>query len=358
MGAVRLFLALIVAFDHFWYIVLVPLGLQIPLGFRLGFNAGFAVMFFYMISGFLISTALSAKYPPNRGGTIRFYQSRFVRIFSLYWPLALMTIALYGPAWHWLLNAAIPDKLTGLLLFGVDWRVSSVAYPLPYGGAVVPGIEQAWTLGVELTFYLLAPWLLRSWRIALVLLLMSFALRSAVAWTVGFHAIWNYTAFPGALVFFLLGHFARVLGDAWPLGRNRWVGIMLTLACFALSAATPLRANDGALFWITVLLFAAGLPGLFDATKNNRLLNLLGELSYPAYLVHMLVNLTFSAYAIVLIAALPKVGAWPITITYLSAVVAAAVIAHWTVERPVGAAMKIALAQNAKRRLPIPLPEH
>ncbi|HEX4508163.1 MAG TPA: hypothetical protein VH722_20725, partial [Alphaproteobacteria bacterium] len=73
-------MALIVAFDHFWYAVLVPHGLQIPLGFRLGLNAGWALMFFYVISGFLISLSLDTKYPPGSDGTIRFYQGRVTRI--------------------------------------------------------------------------------------------------------------------------------------------------------------------------------------------------------------------------------------------------------------------------------------
>ncbi|HEX4507894.1 MAG TPA: acyltransferase family protein, partial [Alphaproteobacteria bacterium] len=272
-------------------------------------------------------------------------------IFSLYWPLALATVALYQPARAWLFTGPFLDKVTGLFLFGVDWRVSSVTYPVSYFGCTVPGLEQAWSLGIELTFYLLAPWLLRSWRAALILMVASFALRGAVAWTGGWHPVWNYTAFPGALVFFLLGHFARVVGDAWSWVRSKRTGLVLTAACFTLSALTPLRALEGAFFWATVFLFAAAIPGLFSATRNVRPLNLLGDLSYPVYLVHGLVIKAFVVFSAGLIALLPKLGGWPITLIYFFTVVAVAVAAHLAVERPMDAAMTSALARFRATRL-------
>src|SRR5262245_44512780 len=58
MGAIRLALAWIVALDHFRVIALTPrsIGLDTLLP-NLGLNGGIAVMLFYVISGFLISTA-------------------------------------------------------------------------------------------------------------------------------------------------------------------------------------------------------------------------------------------------------------------------------------------------------------
>src|SRR5580658_6106669 len=90
MGAVRLFLALVVAFDHSRSFCLFPHQLDLPVFYALGFNAGYAVMYFYIISGFLISFVLRHKY--NHAGVAAFYESRFIRIFSLYWPIALITL--------------------------------------------------------------------------------------------------------------------------------------------------------------------------------------------------------------------------------------------------------------------------
>jgi peptidoglycan/LPS O-acetylase OafA/YrhL len=41
-----------------------------------------------------------------------------------------------------------------------------------------------------------------------------------------------------------------------------------------------------------VVLFAIALPGIFEATKNNRVSNWLGDLTYPLYLTH---DMTMSA---------------------------------------------------------------
>ena len=63
MGAIRLFLAFVVVIDHVRELVLRPLGLDTGDYIKIGMNAGHAVMFFYVISGFLISYVLQDKYP-------------------------------------------------------------------------------------------------------------------------------------------------------------------------------------------------------------------------------------------------------------------------------------------------------
>ena len=68
MGLVRLFLALVVAADHWWVIVLVPMGIAPEDSYKFGFNNGYAVMFFYVISGFLITYTLRRNYRHDLGG--------------------------------------------------------------------------------------------------------------------------------------------------------------------------------------------------------------------------------------------------------------------------------------------------
>jgi len=51
MRAIRLFLAFVVVADHLQSRWLASRGLYIPSFYKLGLNAGFAVMFFYIISG-------------------------------------------------------------------------------------------------------------------------------------------------------------------------------------------------------------------------------------------------------------------------------------------------------------------
>jgi len=87
LGLVRLFLAAVVAVSHFSLYILIPIdprAAEIVNYLVLGFDAGHAVIFFYVISGFLISYALENKY---RNKTFQFYRSRVTRIFPLFWVL-------------------------------------------------------------------------------------------------------------------------------------------------------------------------------------------------------------------------------------------------------------------------------
>ena len=86
-------------------------------------NAGYAVMFFYMISGFLITYTLTRNYDRSLAGTLKFYRKRFVRIFSLYWPLVLVAFLVVDLAWPGFVGARPLDKAISLFLFGMDWRI-------------------------------------------------------------------------------------------------------------------------------------------------------------------------------------------------------------------------------------------
>jgi hypothetical protein len=71
MGLARLFLALIVAADHWRVIQLAPLGITFEDFYKLGFNSGYAVMFFYVISGFLITFTLTRDYARDLARLLR-----------------------------------------------------------------------------------------------------------------------------------------------------------------------------------------------------------------------------------------------------------------------------------------------
>src|SRR3954447_82348 len=149
MGAIRLFLALVVVFDHIRTVALKPRSTDVDVVLALGFNAGFAVMFFYVISGFLISYVLNRKYGASTSGATAFYASRFVRIFALYWPLAVVVLLASPNAWPTFVAGGITDKLTNVFLLGIDWNTAFGNYPLQNPGAAISELWQAWTLGAE-----------------------------------------------------------------------------------------------------------------------------------------------------------------------------------------------------------------
>jgi peptidoglycan/LPS O-acetylase OafA/YrhL len=288
LGAIRLFLACGVLFWHMWFGVLTHLGLTATASWWLNIIGGRAVIFFYVVSGFLISYALHEKYPSTAIGTLAFYRSRFLRIFPLWWAMLAICLVINIPPWPgphspWVLAPAV-------LLLGTDWIVPFWSYPEQYWGTFPQGLGIGWTLGAELTFYLIAPYVLRSWKLALALFALSAATRAGVALTVpisaGTYVIWSYFFFPATLMFFLLGHFANMLRQSLPL-RNTISIATLALALF-LSWIEPRVPVDRFASYASCVCFAAALPGIFAATKDSRILNFLGDLTYPLYLTHPL----------------------------------------------------------------------
>jgi peptidoglycan/LPS O-acetylase OafA/YrhL len=284
MGLIRLFLALVVAGDHFTVLTLLRPGITKD-GIQqwIYMNAGFAVMFFYVISGFLISYALSNKYHYSTAGTIDFFKSRAVRIFSLYWPLFLICLFFWGGKGEWSLR----DIFVNVFLIGGDWLLAFQAYPIektPF----LPSLGQVWSVSAELTFYLLAPFVLRSLPATVSLVVFSLATRIALEQVFDFHQAWNYHFFPSAIWFFLVGHLSREIHERG-LIRVRGSSWILLVASMALLTGTRHGGFVSVWFYASVICFALSLPGIFHATKDSKVLNFLGDLSYPIYLIHMMV---------------------------------------------------------------------
>jgi peptidoglycan/LPS O-acetylase OafA/YrhL len=362
MGLVRLFLALVVAADHWRIIKLAPLSIQLEDQIKLGFNAGYAVMFFYVVSGFLITYTLTRNYDRNLAGTLRFYKNRFIRIFSLYWPLVILAFLLINGAWAQFLTASLPDKFTGIFLLGMDWRVAFASYPTTHFNAMILGLEQAWTLGAELLFYLVAPLLMRSWKIAATLLVASFGLRAAFVFSMGtgLHDIWTYHFAGTTFGFFMLGHLICLAARRWPLLTRPTPGVVLLIGSFAtMTFGGSYAGYDTARFWGSVFLFTLALPGLFEATKNIAWMNAAGDLSYPIYLIHTLVLYTLGPWLIanaLPLSSLPPAEAGYVSIiVYLAVTTAMAAVVHRLMEVPVARAMHW-LGRGRAKAAPVSMP--
>jgi peptidoglycan/LPS O-acetylase OafA/YrhL len=333
MGAIRLFLALVVVFDHLRLFVLQKHGLDVNVAFALGFNAGYAVMFFYVISGFLISFALSHKYGPTADGVRRFYENRFIRIFSAYWPMAIIILVLSSRVRADFVQAGSIDQLTGMLIFGMSSSIAFTDYPALHWSAAIPTLLQAWTLDAELSFYLVAPFLLRS-RIAMVaVLVISAVIRAVLVSKYGFNTSWTYLFVPSTLLFFLLGGLSRFLAEQrFSLMMHPAFCAGAVVSCLLLMF--PAYAGwDSLRFWLATMAFVASLPAIFAATKNISLLNWLGDLSYPLYLVHYPIVLKVADWANTG-GLLNSVGPCAFTSLALLMCICAAVALHYLLEKP------------------------
>jgi peptidoglycan/LPS O-acetylase OafA/YrhL len=343
MGAIRLFLALVVALAHS------PLG--VPGWPVLGINAGVAVILFYVISGFLMSTVLAEKYEASRAGTWRFYGARARRIFGLYWPMLLLCFMARPETLNFFWAATAVQKFTNVFLFGADWYLilNDPANEMTWKALPEP-MQQAWTLAAELFFYIVAPWVLRSRALSIGLLIGSFATLAGIRlFTVPATAInWTYFFPPATIGFFLLGHEARLLAQRYPLLVDRYIGAAIFCAMILCFAAPVGWASPR--FAIGKLCFAAALPWLFRFTSKNRLLNWLGNLSFPVYLVHTLVLMQFEQRLGLPHPAIFDSGA-ALIVSYTLCVVLAAIVVFHGIEVTVTRGINAVVTKLAAPRL-------
>jgi peptidoglycan/LPS O-acetylase OafA/YrhL len=290
-------------------------------GFQLDADALFAlntgVSFFFVLSGFI----LYYNYPvlPDRAAVSRFYLARFARI----WPLhffALVLVLIVYPSAAWV-QPGIVRWLAALL----NVSLLQAWFPL-IGGYTSAFNGPAWTLSVEVFFYLLFPWLLPRVREAPLrtlagVLLLSLAC-SVVANAVGGPRSdlpldqWNWYlldhSFPlGRLAEFALG---MVTAHWWTGHRRRSAGnvaaeTVLELAAMTLLAAGLVYVNrvpelatwlgSGTGDWLAQVALAplyallivavAGGRGWISSWIGRPLWVRLGELSYAVYLLHIAV---------------------------------------------------------------------
>lgn len=277
-----------------------------------------AVRLFYIISGFYMAMILEQKYPLNRRGLWIFYTNRAARIFPVYWVVLIGAAAFYGGAliftqrmperlqWYSLLNEGghggflVGLGLSQLILFGLD-GLSLFDFQgsiLGLGGTVSGGktagflclVPQAWTLAVELMFYLVAPILvqMRS-RWLIVLCGAGILIRTGLSiWKPHESLSLNYFWFPLQIPFFLLGilsyRWMKISTDLW---RNHWMRIggggiafMVVMGYGWIPVGVAPILSCGAIgLFIPALFHIEGKVGEF-----------LGELSYPIYVVHILVK--------------------------------------------------------------------
>lgn len=317
MGSFRLLLAIAVVVAH-----------SSPL-FGLSFTGGVvAVQAFYIVSGFYISLILNEKYRPGAEGTMLFYSNRFLRIYPIYWTVLIASIALsfleriYPVDVHTintLGNLATHFKdlgwdaklyfiVTNITLVGMDWGYflrfdgshlhTTLHYhlhqPQAYQMAFVP---QAWTLGLEVIVYVVAPFIFRrSVTVLLGIVALSTALR-AYAFTTGLGGDpWIYRFLPFEIALFVLGCVAYRAYKSLAIVRSRYVGwgalalvLAMTFAYPYLSVAPAIIPgfSAGQLLYLAVVFLT--IPALFHLTKSSRVDRWIGELSYPVYLTQMMV---------------------------------------------------------------------
>ena len=315
------------------------------------FNAAsVGVAVFFLISGFVIP--LSIENADVRG----YFIKRLLRIYPTFWvALALSIVALVISSTYW----AKPLPLT--------WRdyLANSALVTEWSGRF-DILSVAWTLQIELKFYLIAP--LIAWAIARnrtpLILLWAFGV-AGLYWLAtagcdadlltcwGRRAPWVYVAWEGLYITFMLigsvfyAHYRRRVSTLTATLLIAVLFASFTVSYFLshLSAMGPARN--------TILPYAEALV-IFTVFyfNRNRLrlvqpLKFFADVSYPLYVVHPLVGYTIMR--ILTAQGVPYVLALALA---LIIVFSLATLMHRYVEKPSIALGKRLAKRAARRRAP------
>jgi peptidoglycan/LPS O-acetylase OafA/YrhL len=294
MGMIRLLLALAVVFHHAAAFQIFQPGTP-----QYGFwpvEATISVQMFFTISGFLMSLVLSGKYRLLDGWIWKFYVNRYSRLLPPYLVVVALTIWFSSSPLYHLPATTIGDfayKSSSLSLFGIDLTQFYFISNGNEAQSQLP-VPQAWSLGIEILFYLIAPFVISiSTRYLLLMTSAFLALRLGGALILDAFP-WQQRVAPFEMYFFFAGVLSHRAYRQWySLGAARAadvisLALVLSLLCFC-GYASDLRAwnSVNSIFFATVLSFC--LPAIFRFTRDSKFDRWLGHASYPLYLVHMLI---------------------------------------------------------------------
>jgi peptidoglycan/LPS O-acetylase OafA/YrhL len=259
---------------------------------------------------------LSSRYTKARLGKAwvsQFYKARYFRLLPTYLLGSLIVLAagVFQPAsapfstWRyvWGLPATAMNVLfsaylcfTNVTMFFQDatvflavhnglvhWSSNFWKSDLPlWEGLTIP---QAWSLGIEINFYFLAPYLLRlrsQWLFIGSLCCLTLKVITVLALHLG--DPWIYRFFPFELGYFLLGALAfryRHLLDGPALKRMAKYCVYPCIIVF-----TAARVPGHLATFVYPIALACFVPLLFRMTSGHKIDRWVGELSYPFYIFH------------------------------------------------------------------------
>lgn len=259
------------------------------LQFFTGLGGQIAVEIFFVISGFYMAMILESRY---KGRVKAFYLNRALRIYPVYW-VCLGTYLVWGlfnestNAFYWLSN---------IFLLGGD-SLTSQLLGLPNDSLI---IRPAWTLTLELAFYLLAPLLVRLSNRGLLAIATTLCVSKLFVAGVLLDKpeFWTNVFLPFEFGYFFAGitiwRFRIQIAEAVQANSYlTWAAAITTL----LAAGIRYMANEILPFFLGdyllpmgfVILVSFHIPKLMEIFRLSSGDRWIGDLSYPIYISHLFV---------------------------------------------------------------------
>lgn len=273
-----------------------------------------AVYCFFMLSGYWVTLMYEKKYSKFNQPVSVFYISRILRLFPVYLFLSLLTIivsAIYLPGFFASLSAH-----NG----AIGWL--SYIFLLGYNLLTVKPIVPAWSLDIELQFYIMLPVLfyLSKSKLNRAVLLAVFAMSSILLLVFFPGIVVSETVIP-YLTYFFIG--VIIFKNEIRFSRRSEIFfnclLILILAIHYILSGTgfykSLKADPHYESYFNQLISLFTIPLLCNCVhnKSHKLDRILGEMSYVLYLTHWLVIIPYNYY----ITGLSKLQRIPCTLIYL-----------------------------------------
>lgn len=312
MGLLRLLLASLVAVSH--------MGIDFK-----GWNVGVgSVVIFYMLAGHVVAK-LWMRRPHDRllPSLGWFYKDRALRIFPLYLCAMLISGALWaaGTQSHFL------SKTPGF----AEWVSNLVIIPLNY--YMWTGIDRfmlippAWSLGVELQFYLLLPLLMLLPWLAIVAAATSVVVFSLAQYGYLDIDIYGYRLLIGVLFIFLSG---LAIEKRSRLGNAAlvmlWIALLTYVVVLQVKGIRRPFDHEVAVGYLVGLPLTVWLSGIRFRGRLNTLQRHAGTLSYGVFVFHFSMIWLLEPYALS--------GSARVGLVLLGSLLLAGVF-HYGIERPV-----------------------
>ncbi len=313
MGILRFLLALSVLISHSSAIF----------GFQL-VDSVVAVQSFFIISGFYITLILNEKYVGNNSYKT-FIINRFLRLFPIYWIILFLSViacyslylkygyqyrisnyAQYLSCENYNLSGLLGFAFTNLFIFGQDalnfFSLNSTSGTFyfstdynnpPHQLSVFLFVPQAWSIALEIMFYLIAPFILRRRLIIIIFIIFAGLLIRYLIHKNGFNPNpWNYMFFPSEIAFFLFGALSyEIYKKIQNLNINAFIQKTIFIIALVTTVSFQFFGHESLMSLAYYIMLIACIPFLFLLTKNIHLDKYIGELSYPIYISHTLVQL-------------------------------------------------------------------
>lgn len=304
MGLLRLFFALSVVLGHIQINLLI--------------SPTYAVQGFYIISGFYMSMILNEKYNTPLLNTT-FYKRRFMRLLPTYWLIGIISFIIALCFYHrnesnilffdfinFPTNSSLLTWLflifSNIFIWGQDLALFLVISPengsLNFSalsfGETYPALRYmlipvAWSVSTEFTFYIIAPYVLRNkQKIVLVLFIISILSNIFTNYYGLNNSNWRFRFFPSVLLFFLTGYYAYLIYRKY-LQYHISLHNKHLIIISVLSLMTIILNYDISFSFNVFILLVFGvimIPLLFASFKNEKIDRIIGEMSYPLYLIH------------------------------------------------------------------------